>query len=92
MRHGLATVTYHDGKVYIGMYEKDVKHGQGTLTFPDGSKYVGDFVKNNPCGEGSFKDKFGETHTGNFKYNMESKRLTMTNEQTTTDFDLPLGI
>ena len=36
--NGYGTITYSDGKKYIGGVRDGLYHGQGTVTYPDGSK------------------------------------------------------
>ena len=53
--HGKGKITYSDGFIYEGNFEKGERHGYGTLTFPDGSWYKGDFENGRKYGQGEFK-------------------------------------
>ena len=41
--HGQGTLTWPNGRKYVGELKYGIIHGQGTVTLPDGMKYVGDF-------------------------------------------------
>lgn len=46
------TMTWNDGKEYVGDFKADQMLGKGTVTIPDGVVYIGGF-KNNPfAGQG----------------------------------------
>ena len=38
--NGQGTLTYKDGRKYIGEFQDNWYHGQGTLTYKDGRKYI----------------------------------------------------
>ena len=42
-QNGQGTMTYSDGRKYVGGFKGLNYHGQGTLTYPDGRKYVGEW-------------------------------------------------
>ena len=53
-QHGLGTLTFPDGKKYVGEHKDNKRHGQGTLTVPDGGgKYVGQFKNGKYHGQSS---------------------------------------
>ena len=39
--NGQGTITYPNGRKYVGEWKDGKKHGQGTQTLPNGMKYVG---------------------------------------------------
>ena len=41
--NGQGTITYPNGRKYVGEWKNGKYNGQGKETFPDGSKYVGEF-------------------------------------------------
>ena len=45
-------LTYSDGRVYEGMWSRDVRHGVGTLYCPDGSIFVGTYAHDKRQGLG----------------------------------------
>ena len=45
---GLGSLTYPDGRKYVGEHKDGKLNGQGTYTFPDGTKYVGEMKGWNP--------------------------------------------
>ena len=53
------TMTWPNGAVYKGYFEKNELHGLGKLRWPDGSNYVGMFENGRIRGYGTFTDKKG---------------------------------
>jgi hypothetical protein len=51
MRHGQATVTFGDGRVFRGVFANDEQTGTGELTFKDGRKITGQFRDHRPHGQ-----------------------------------------
>ena len=41
--NGQGTITYPNGKKYVGEWKNGKKHGQGTKTWSNGDKYVGEY-------------------------------------------------
>ena len=41
--NGQGTITYPNGRKYVGEYKDGKYHGQGAFTYTDGSKYVGEY-------------------------------------------------
>jgi len=41
IREGLGSLTYPDGRKYVGEWKDGKRNGQGTQTLPNGMKYVG---------------------------------------------------
>ncbi len=37
--HGQGTLTFTDGRKYIGEFKEDLMDGKGTFEWPDGRKY-----------------------------------------------------
>jgi len=52
--HGKGELTYADGFIYQGIFEKGKRHGYGILTYPDRSRYAGDFENEKKHGKGKF--------------------------------------
>ena len=56
--NGQGTITWSDGKNYVGEFKDGKYHGQGTYTWSDGRKYVGEFKNGEPW-NGTYYDKNG---------------------------------
>ena len=41
--NGQGTITYPNGRKYVGELKDGKKHGQGTKTWSNGDKYVGEY-------------------------------------------------
>ena len=46
MRHGKGVLTYKNGSVYDGLWERGMKWGQGKMTYASGNYYDGDWSNN----------------------------------------------
>jgi hypothetical protein len=53
------TMTWANGAIYRGYFEKNEFHGLGALRWPDGSNYEGMFENGRIRGYGTFTDKKG---------------------------------
>ena len=51
-RHGRGTMTWPDGRKYVGNWNSNTMYGRGTMTWPDGRKYVGVWEDDKMHGEG----------------------------------------
>ena len=69
--HGQGTITYPNGRKYVGGWKNDKRNGQGTETFPDGHKYVGEWKNGEKNGQGT------QTHPDVDKYEGEWKDGTI---------------
>jgi len=56
--NGQGTITYQNGRKYVGEWKDGKKNGQGTTTYPDRSKYVGEY-KDDKRWNGTQYDKNG---------------------------------
>ncbi len=50
------TITYEDGREYVGMVKDGKPHGQGKWTHPDGRKHVGEYKDGKFHGQGTATD------------------------------------
>merc|ERR1719221_2122748 len=62
--HGNATMSWPDGRKYIGQYADDKKHGQGTFSWPDGRCYRGEWSHGKRQGVGVYTNAKGLTRQG----------------------------
>lgn len=46
--HDQGTLTWTDGKKYVGEWKNKERHGQGIMTYANGDKYVGEFKDGRP--------------------------------------------
>ena len=65
--HGDGTITFSDGRKYVGEFKDDKFNGQGTITFSDGRKYVGEFKDEKRNGQGTFSWSKGNKYVGEWK-------------------------
>jgi hypothetical protein len=61
------TVTFTDGRRYVGEFKDDKLNGQGTITFADGGRYVGEFKDDKLNGQGTFTFADGGRYVGELK-------------------------
>ena len=64
---GLGTLTYTDGKKYVGSFSGDLPEGFGTLISPDGSVYEGSFKNGRRNGKGKITYPNGNIVEGQFR-------------------------
>jgi hypothetical protein len=58
------TITFVDGRKYIGEYKDTERNGQGTYTYPTGAKYVGEFKDGLQDGQGTYTWSNGTKYVG----------------------------
>ncbi len=63
----IGTLTFPDGRKYVGEYKDGKPHGQGTLTLPDGGTCVGEFKDDKLHGQGTLTFSDGRKCVGEFK-------------------------
>jgi hypothetical protein len=62
-----ASVTYDDGRKYVGEWRGGKRHGQGTVIWADGgeyAKYVGEWRNGQPNGQGTLTKADGGKYVG----------------------------
>ena len=64
---GQGSVTYPDGRQYVGEFKDGKENGQGTFTWTDGDKYVGEWKDGKRTGQGTFTSSGGNKYVGEFK-------------------------
>ena len=52
--NGQGTITYPNGRKYVGEWKDGLPNGQGTITYPSGSKYVGEWKDGVRNGQGTY--------------------------------------
>jgi len=73
MRHGTGTLTYKNGSVYEGQWERGMKWGQGKMTYASGNYYDGQWANNKRNGQGTmFWLTSDEKYEGNWEDNFQS--------------------
>jgi len=65
--NGQGTITYPNGRKYVGEYKDGKQNGQGTHTLSDGTKYVGEYKDGVMNGQGTFTNLNGGKYEGEFK-------------------------
>ena len=65
--NGQGTITYPNGKKYVGEWKNGKKHGQGTKTWSNGDKYVGEYKNGEYHGQGTFTYPDGTKYVGKVK-------------------------
>jgi len=65
--NGQGTITYPNGRKYVGEWKDGFPNGQGTITYPNGNKYVGGLKDGEKNGQGTFTFSDGERYVGKFK-------------------------
>jgi hypothetical protein len=61
------TLTFPDGRMYVGQYKDGKEHGKGTLTSPSGDEYVGEWKDGRPNGRGTEIFPDGSKGIGEFR-------------------------
>jgi hypothetical protein len=99
--HGQGTLTWANGRKYVGEWKDGKAHGQGTETFANGRKYVGEFKDDKYHGQGTFTFADGRTWEGTFdnnkwvsgdKYETQSEAQSKSFEKTNDNIRLALDI
>jgi len=65
--NGQGTITYPNGRKYVGEWKDGLPNGQGTETTTDGSKYVGEFKDGIEHGQGTYIYHDGRKYKGEWK-------------------------
>lgn len=65
-RHGLGTLKYFDGTIFIGMFANDRRNGAGEYTFMDGSTYACIFMDDLQHGKARYVYPDGSCVIGSF--------------------------
>jgi len=65
-RHGSGFLTWPNGDIYEGNFDRNNRHGQGALRFTDGTEYVGQWQNNIMHGEGTRRFTNGNVYTGTY--------------------------
>ena len=81
---GQGTLTFPDGKKYVGEFKDGKRNGQGTFTWPSGTKYVGEFKDGKMHGKGILTSPDGKKYVGEFKDNKFNKKETLTSSKAKT--------
>ena len=71
--NGQGTMTYPNGRKYVGEWKNGKKDGQETFIWSDGHKYVGEFKNGEYNGQGTFTWSDGRKYVGQWK-DGETKR------------------
>ena len=72
---GQGTLTYSDGRKYVGELKNGKRNGQGILTYPDGRKYVGEFKNDKWIGQVTLTFPDGEKYVSEFKQEPEPELI-----------------
>ena len=73
MRHGYGELTYNNGSIYQGQWERGMKWGQGKMTYASGNFYEGTWENNKRNGHGVMHWlSTNERYSGNWKDNFQS--------------------
>ena len=78
MTNGQGTMTYPDGREYVGEFFNGERNGQGTMTGPSGCKYVGEWKNDKMDGQGTGIYPSGNKYVGGWKNDKRSGYGTMT--------------
>jgi len=65
--NGQGTITYPNGRKYVGEWKDGLPNGQGTYTFPDGRMYVGQYKDGEFHGQGTLTSPSGYKYEGEWK-------------------------
>ena len=65
--NGQGTITYPDGRKYVGEWKDAREHGQGIFTSPNGQKHVGEYKDGRKNGQGTFTYPDGNKYVGEYK-------------------------
>ena len=77
-RNGQGTLTFPDGRRYVGAFRDNKANGQGTYTLADGGKYVGEFRDDEMNGQGTYTWPDGVQYAGEFRDDKMSGHGTYT--------------
>ena len=66
VQHGMGTINFVDGSIYVGEFKDGKMHGKGVFTWSDGDTYDGEFQKGKKCGHGVFLYAEGFRYEGAF--------------------------
>ena len=61
------TITWPDGKKYVGEYKDGERNGQGTYTYPSGQKFVGEYKDGERNGQGTHTWPDGDKQVAVYK-------------------------
>ena len=67
IREGVGSLTYPNGRKYVGEWKDGKRNGQGTQTYPDVGKYFGEFKDGEPNGQGTETLPEGSKYVGEYK-------------------------
>ena len=70
---GQGTLTYSDGRKYVGEFKNGKRNGQGILTYSDGRKYVGEFKNDKWIGQVTLTFPDGKKYVSEFKQGPETE-------------------
>ena len=76
--NGQGTITYPNGRKYVGEWKDGLPNGQGTITFPDGRMYVGEYKDGNQNGQGTETYPSGSKYVGEWKDGVRNGQGTYT--------------
>ena len=76
--NGQGTITYPNGRKYVGEWKDGEKHGQGTKTWSNGDKYVGEYKNGKYNGHGTFTWSDGHKYVGEYKDGKKNGQGTVT--------------
>jgi len=65
--NGQGTITYPNGRKYVGEWKDGLPNGQGTSTYPSGRKYVGEHKDGKEHGQGTYTFSDGVRYFGEYK-------------------------
>ena len=65
----IGTLTWPDGKKYVGEIRDGKRNGQGTHTWPSGQKYVGEYRDDQRNGQGTMTFPNGRVESGRWENN-----------------------
>ena len=75
---GQGSVTYPDGRQYVGEFKDGKENGYGIFTSSDGKKYIGEFKDGSSHGQGTLTTPDGRKYTGGNKYGLPNGKGTYT--------------
>lgn len=65
--HGAGSLTWLDGRRYVGQFSRDMFDGEATMTWPDGREYIGQYEQMKKHGHGTFSWPDGRQYHGQWK-------------------------
>jgi len=74
---GRGTMTWWDGRKYVGDWKNSSRHGRGTYTHPNGTKYIGEWKNGNYHGQGTMRYSHGDRYKGEWKNGIYHGQGTM---------------